>query len=252
MADGALGSRGAALLEPYADEPKSRGLLILPEDRVFRVADQALRHGFQVCTHAIGDRANRVVLDAYQRAFAAHGEVKDPRFRIEHAQVLDERDIPRFAKLGVIASMQATHCTSDMPWVPDRIGLSRAEEGAYVWQKLLRSGARIANGSDAPVESLNPLWGFFAAVTRHDHQGKPPGGWYPEQRMTREEALRSFTLEGAYAGFEEADKGSLAKGKLADLVVLSHDILTVPTPKILATEVMLTVVGGKIAYERRK
>jgi predicted amidohydrolase YtcJ len=250
MADGALGSRGAALLEPYHDEPKSTGLLILSEDQVFRIAGQALRHGFQVCTHAIGDRTNRVVLDAYERALAAHREVKDPRFRVEHAQLLDERDIPRFARLGVIASMQATHCTSDMPWVPDRIGLARAEEGAYVWQKLLRSGARIANGSDAPVESLNPLWGFFAAVTRHDHQGKPPGGWFPDQRMTREEALRSFTLEGAYAAFEEADKGWLAKGKLADLVVLSHDILTIPTPKVLATDVVMTIVGGKVAYVR--
>ncbi len=252
MADGALGSRGAALLEPYDDEPKSKGLLILSEDQVFRVADQALRHGFQVSTHAIGDRTNRVVLDAYERAFEAHREVKDPRFRIEHAQVLDERDIPRFARLGVIASMQATHCTSDMPWVPDRIGQARAAEGAYVWQKLLRSGARIANGSDAPVESLNPLWGFFAAVTRHDHQGKPPGGWFPDQRMTRDEALRSFTLEGAYAGFEERDKGSLAKGKLADLAVLSHDILTVPTPKILAADVVMTIVGGRVVYERPK
>jgi predicted amidohydrolase YtcJ len=250
MADGALGSRGAALLEPYQDEPKSTGLLILSEDQVFHVADQALRHGFQVCTHAIGDRANRMVLDAYERAFALHPEAKDPRFRIEHAQILDERDIPRFGKLGVIASMQPTHCTSDMPWVTDRIGNARAAEGAYVWQKLLRSGARIASGSDAPVESLNPLFGLFAAVTRHDHQGKPPGGWFPDQRMSREQALRSFTLEGAYAGLEEDDKGSFAKGKLADLVVLSHDILTVPTPKLLATDVLMTIVGGRVAYEQ--
>jgi predicted amidohydrolase YtcJ len=252
MADGALGSRGAALLEPYDDDPKSTGLLILNEEQVFRVADQALQHGFQVATHAIGDRANRVVLDAYERAFASHPKVKEPRFRIEHAQILDERDIPRFGKLGVVASMQATHCTSDMPWVPHRIGQARAEEGAYVWQKLLRSGARIANGSDAPVESLDPLWGFFAAVTRHDHQGKPPEGWLQKQRMTRDEALRSFTLEGAYAAFEEADKGSLAAGKLADLVVLSHDILSVPPPKILAAEPVMTIIGGEVAYQRQE
>jgi predicted amidohydrolase YtcJ len=251
MADGALGSRGAALLEPYDDAPDHRGLLLLSEEQVYRIADRALQHGFQVNTHAIGDHANRVVLNAYERAFAAHPKVKDPRFRIEHAQVLDESDIPRFAKLGVIASMQATHATSDMPWVPDRIGDARSAEGAYVWQKLRRSGARIANGSDAPVEDLNPIWGFFAAVTRHDHQGKPPGGWYPEQRMTRDEALRSFTIEGAYAAFEEKDKGSLAKGKLADLVVLSHDILTVSPPKILSAEVVTTVVGGRVAYEKR-
>lgn len=249
VADGALGSRGAALLEDYADDPGNKGLLILSEDQIVRVADRALRHGFQVCTHAIGDRANRVVLDAYARAFRQHPQVKDPRFRLEHAQILDEADIPRLAHLGVIASMQATHCTSDMPWVPDRLGQARTQEGAYVWQKLLRSGARIANGSDAPVESLNPLWGFYAAVTRQDHHGQPPGGWYPDQRMTREEALRSFTRDAAYAAFEENIKGSLEKGKLADMVVLSKDIMTIPASEILHTRVVMTILGGQIVYE---
>lgn len=250
VADGALGSRGAALLEEYADDPGNKGLLILSEDQIFQVADQALARGFQVCTHAIGDRANRVVLDAYERAFKQHPQVKDPRFRDEHAQILDAADIPRFARLGVIASMQATHCTSDMPWATDRLGRARAQEGAYVWQKLLRSGARIANGSDAPVESVNPLWGFYAAVTRQDHQGQPPNGWYPDQRMTRQEALRSFTLDAAYAAFEETIKGSLEKGKLADVVVLSKDIMTIPVSEILQTRVVMTLVGGRIVYQQ--
>lgn len=250
VADGALGSRGAALLEDYADEPGNQGLLILSEDQVFEVATQALTHGFQVCTHAIGDRANRIVLNAYERAFNAHPSAKDPRFRVEHAQILDEADIPRFARLGIIPSMQATHCTSDMPWVPDRIGAARAREGAYVWQKLLKTGARIANGSDAPVESLNPLWGFYAAVTRQDHHGRPAGGWMPDQRMTREQALRSFTLDAAYAAFDEQFTGSLQPGKLADLVVLSQDIMTVAPRQILRTTVLMTMVAGKIVHQR--
>ncbi len=252
IADGALGSRGAALLEDYADDPGNRGLLMLSEDQIFRIAHLALRHGFQVCTHAIGDRANRIVLNAYERAFRANPSVKDHRFRIEHAQILDEADIPRFARMGVIASMQATHCTSDMPWVHDRIGKERAREGAYVWQKLLKTGARIANGSDAPVESINPLWGIYAAITRQDHQGKPPGGWYPDQCMTREQALRSFTLDAAYAAFEEDIKGSLEKGKLADMVVLSKDIMTIPAREILKTRVVMTIIGGKIVYQQGK
>ena len=252
MADGALGSRGAALFDPYDDDPGQKGLLILSEDDVYGIADRALAHGFQLCTHAIGDRANRIVLDAYERAFAAHRSVKDPRFRIEHAQILDEEDIPRFAQLGVIASMQATHATSDMPWVPARVGAERAKEGAYVWRKLLRTGARIANGSDAPVEQVAPLLGFHAAITRQDASGNPSGGWYPAQRMTREQALRSFTLDAAYAAFEEAEKGSIEPGKLADLVVLSRDIMTIPPPEILRTQVDMTIIGGRIEHEREE
>lgn len=250
VADGALGSRGAALLEPYADEPTQSGLLILSEEEIYQIARRALAAGFQVNTHAIGDRANRIVLNAYERAFREFPNVRDPRFRIEHAQILDEADIPRFARLGVIASMQAIHATSDMPWVPARLGEARAREGAYVWRKLLQSGARIANGSDAPVEPLNPLLGFYAAITRQDERGNPPGGWFPDQRMTREEALRSFTLDAAYAAFEEHLKGSLEPGKLADLVVLSKDIMTIPPAEILRTEVDLTLVDGRIVYER--
>ncbi len=250
VADGALGSRGAALLEPYADEPGHTGLLLLSEEEISRIARQALAAGFQVNTHAIGDRANRVVLNAYERALREFPNVRDHRFRIEHAQILDEADIPRFARLGVIASMQAIHATSDMSWVPARIGEARAREGAYVWRKLLDSGARIANGSDAPVEPVNPLFGFYAAITRQDERGNPPGGWYPDQRMTREEALRSFTLDAAYAAFEEQLKGSLEPGKLADLVVLSRDIMTIPPSEILRTEVDITLVGGRIVYER--
>lgn len=248
FADGALGSRGAALLDDYSDEPGNRGIVIDDEDRIRRISRWALRSGFQVCTHAIGDRANRLVLDAYQQAFESFGEKQDHRFRIEHAQILDRADIPRFKELGVIASMQTQHCTSDMPWVPDRIGENRAEEGAYVWQSLLALGTCLPNGSDAPVESADPLLGFYAAVTRQDRTGKPEGGWYPQQRMTRRQALDSFTRYGAYASFEEEIKGSIEKGKLADLVVLSRDIMNIPEPEILETRVLMTVVGGGIVF----
>ncbi len=248
FADGALGSRGAALLEEYADDPGNRGIVIDDEDRICEVACRALRSGFQVCTHAIGDRANRIVLDAYERALDRCGKDRDHRFRIEHAQILDSKDIPRFKELGVIASMQAQHCTSDMPWVNERIGENRAREGAYVWHDLLALGTCLPNGSDAPVESADPLLGIYAAVTRQDRNGNPEGGWYPEQRMTRHEALDSFTCCGAFAAFEEGMKGRIEVGMLADLVVLSQDILTVPESTILDTRVIMTMVGGKVVY----
>ena len=250
FADGALGSRGAALLEDYADEPGNRGLLIESAERIFEIADRALAAGFQVCTHAIGDRGNRICLDAYERAFRAHPEVDDPRFRIEHAQILDRADIARFAELGVIAAMQAQHCTSDMAWVPDRIGAARSAEGAYVWKSLLDRGVVVPNGSDAPVESANPFYGLYAAITRRDRAGRPAGGWYPEQCMTRQQALESFTLSGAYASFEEELKVSLEEGKLADMTILSKDIMSVPAEEILETEALLTIVGGRIVFER--
>jgi predicted amidohydrolase YtcJ len=250
FADGALGSRGAALLEDYSDEPGNKGLVIETEDRIHDVASRALESGFQVCTHAIGDRANRITLDAYERAFEAHPEARDPRFRIEHAQILDEADIPRFAALGVIAAMQAQHCTSDMPWAPTRIGAQRAEEGAYVWQKLLRTGTHICNGSDAPVESMNPFWGIHAAVTRRGRDGIPEEGWSADQCMTRDEALASFTIEGAYASFEEDIKGRIREGYLADLTVLSNDIMTCPEDDILETRALMTIVGGKVVFEQ--
>ena len=246
LADGAMGSRGAALLEPYDDDPGNSGFFTTPPETVLETARYALVHGWQVATHAIGDRANRMVLDAYARAFAEHPEVKDPRFRIEHAQILDAQDIPRFGRLGVIASMQGIHQTSDRPWAADRIGLARVKEGLYVWRKLLDSGARIANGTDTPVEDVDPIKCFYASVARQDEHGNPPGGWEPDQRMTREEALRSYTLEGAHAAFEERELGSLEVGKRADLVVLTRDIMSVPPLEILQARVALTIVDGKV------
>lgn len=250
-ADGALGSRGAALLADYNDEPGNRGLLITARDDLQRLTEEALRAGFQVCTHAIGDRGNREVLDAYEAALKAVPQTHDPRLRIEHAQVVALDDIPRFAALGVIPSMQATHATSDMYWAEDRVGPERIK-GAYAWRRFLDAGCRIANGSDFPVENVNPLWGFYAAITRQDHDGRPEGGWRPEERMTREEALRSFTLDAAYAAFQENELGSLEAGKLADLVVLSHDIMKIPPSEILQTRVELTIVAGKVVYSYQK
>jgi predicted amidohydrolase YtcJ len=244
VADGALGSRGAALKQPYSDDPGNTGLLILQEKDIERIAREALAHGFQVNTHAIGDRANRAVLDAYA---AALGGPNDKRFRIEHAQVVSLEDVPLFQQYSILASMQATHATSDMPWAEARLGPDRVK-GAYAWRRFLSLGVHVPNGSDFPVENPDPLWGFYAAITRQDHDGNPPGGWFADQRMTREEALRSWTLEGAYAAFEENSKGSLAPGKLADFVMLSGDIMRIPPAQILQTHVSMTVVGGEIVY----
>jgi predicted amidohydrolase YtcJ len=248
-ADGALGSYGAALLEPYADRPESRGLLTEAPEEIYRKTLEASKSGFQTCIHAIGDRANRIVLDIFERVQREVPGARDLRLRVEHAQILDQADIPRFARLGVIASMQATHATSDMPWAPTRLGPERTAEGAYVWRKLLDTGAIIANGSDFPVEEANPMLGLYAAVTRQDPAGQPPGGWMPDQRMTREEALASFTIHAAYAAHLERELGSLEPGKLADLVVLSKDVMTVPPPEILTTRVLYTIVGGRIVHE---
>lgn len=248
MADGALGSRGAAMLEPYSDDPDNIGLLITDHDALKVLTESALREGFQVCTHAIGDRANRIVLDAYEAAMQAVPEASDPRLRIEHAQIVALEDIPRFAKLGVIPSMQATHATSDMPWAEDRVGPQRIR-GAYSWRKFLDAGCRIANGSDFPVENVSPLWGFYASITRQDHDGKPGGGWRPQERMTREEALRSFTIDAAYAAFQEDLLGSIESGKLADFVVLSDDIMAIPPAKVLKTNVLRTVIAGETVFK---
>ena len=245
--DGALGSRGAWLLAPYADLPGSTGLNTTPIPDIEASARLALEHGFQLCVHAIGDRANRETLDLYERAFRAYRGVKDLRWRVEHAQHLHPDDIPRFARLGVIASMQGVHCTSDGPWVPKRLGDQRSREGAYVWQKLLQSGALIANGTDAPVEDVSPIASFHASVTRRLADGT---AFYPDQRMTREQALRSYTLDAAYAGFQETSRGSLVAGKLADVTVLSRDILSLPEDEIPGTEVVYTILGGKIAYRK--
>jgi predicted amidohydrolase YtcJ len=248
-ADGALGSRGAALLDPYSDDPGNTGLLVSPPEHIRAVAVEALKHGFQVNTHAIGDRGNRIVLDAYEAALA-QVPVADHRFRIEHAQILNHDDIPRFAKLDVIPSMQAVHATSDMYWAGQRLGVSRLY-GAYAWRSLLDLGLIIPNGSDFPVEAVNPLLSFHSAVTRQDAQNWPPGGWHPEQRMTREEALKSMTIWPAVAAFQEQIMGSLTPGKYADFVVLDQDIMRVAPEQILATRVVATYIGGKPVYERR-
>ena len=243
-ADGALGSRGAALLAPYSDEPGNTGLLISSEAFIRKTAEEAVRAGFQVNTHAIGDRANRLVLNAYA---AALGGRNNYRFRVEHAQVVAPEDFERFRQYSVQASMQPTHATSDMPWAEARLGPQRVR-GAYAWRRFLDLGVALPLGSDFPVESPNPLWGFYAAITRQDHAGNPAGGWYPDQRLTREEALRGFTLAGAYAAFQEKDRGSLETGKLADFVMLSDDIMQAPAAAILKTRVTLTVLGGEIVY----
>lgn len=244
--DGALGSHGAWLFEPYTDLPNCTGLNTESVDTMRKTACLAIENDFQLCTHAIGDRANRETLNIYEEAFRAYPDKKDLRWRIEHAQHLHPDDIPRFGQLGVIASMQGVHCTSDGPWVTRRLGEERAEEGAYVWQNLMRSGALVTNGTDAPVEDVDPLACFYATVTRKLSDGTI---FYPDQRMTREEALRSYTLNCAYAAFEEDIKGSITTGKLADITILSKDIMTIPDEEILNTEVLYTIVGGKIMYQ---
>lgn len=247
--DGALGSRGAWLLDPYADLPSSAGLNTEDPQDIRKTAEFAIQNGFQLCVHAIGDRGNREVLDIYEQAFRAHPDKNDLRWRMEHAQHLSAADIPRFAKLGVIASMQPIHCTSDAPYVLARLGPKRAEEGAYVWRKLIDSGATVATGTDVPVEDVDPIANFYAAVTRRLKDGST---FYPSQRMTREEVLRSYTINGAYAAFEEKDKGSLAVGKLADVTVLSQDLLRVAEDKLLGTQVLYTIVGGRVAYQQKE
>lgn len=247
-ADGALGSRGAALLEPYADDPGNVGLITTPFERVREVAIRALRRGFQLNVHAIGDRANRMVLDAFASALEEVPKA-DHRFRIEHAQVLHFQDIPRFAELDVIPSMQGSHQTSDMYWAMDRLGWTRVH-GAYAWRSLLNTGVIIPNGSDFPVESPNPLISFKAFVTRQDEQGWPAGGWFANERTTREEALKSMTVWPARAAFMEDVSGTLTPGKYADFVVLDQDIMTVAPERILDTRVVMTVLGGMIVYRR--
>lgn len=247
-ADGALGSRGAALIEPYSDDPGNRGLTLTSSEQMKAAAEQALGKGFQVCVHAIGDRANNMTLNVFEDVLQARPDKgKDARFRIEHAQVLDSTDIPRFHRLGILPSMQPTHCTSDMYWAEERLGPKRVN-GAYAWRSLLREGSIIPAGSDAPVENPNPLYGFYAAITRQDQHGWPDGGWHPDQRMTREEALKAFTLWGAYAAFQENDKGTIEKGKVADFTILSDDMMNVEPQKIPLLHVEMTIIGGDVVY----
>jgi predicted amidohydrolase YtcJ len=244
--DGALGAHGAWLLEEYEDLD-STGLVLETVEDIEVTCQIAIEQGFQVNTHAIGDRANREVLDIYQRTFEEHSDKIDLRWRIEHAQHLHPSDLPRFTELGVIPAMQAIHCTSDGPWVIKRLGMERAQSGAYMWRDLIDSGAVMTNSTDCPVEDIDPIAGFYAAVTRRMPNGEL---FYPDQKMTREEALRSYTLNNAYAAFEEEIKGSLTSGKLADIVVLSQDILTIPDEQIPATQVDYTIIGGEIKYRR--
>ncbi len=252
--DGALGSRGAWLLEPYNDRPLDDagrpyvGLRMVDPKFIRDATVAALRNGYQICVHAIGDRANREALNAYQEALEKV-PARDHRLRIEHCQCMALEDIPRFARLGIIPSMQPSHATTDMRWAEDRLGKERLR-GAYAWRRFLREGLRIAGGSDFPVEDENPLLGIYAAVTRRDPGGQPEGGWLPDQKMTREEALRAFTIDAARAAFEEGVKGSLEPGKYADFVVLSKDILSCSPREILATRVEMTVVGGEVVYRK--
>jgi predicted amidohydrolase YtcJ len=245
--DGALGSRGAWLLAPYSDKPESSGLETTKIAEIDETARLAMRNGFQLCVHAIGDRANRETLNIFERAFAANPAKKDLRWRVEHAQHISAEDIPRFGKMGVIASMQGIHCTSDAPYVLERLGQARAREGAYAWQKLMKTGAVIANGTDAPVEDVDPIPSYYASVSRKLKDGTV---FFPDQRMSRMEALKSYTINGAYAAFEEANRGSLKPGKYADITVLSKDILKVPEDEIPSARVVYTIVGGKVLYKR--
>jgi len=251
--DGALGSRGAALLKPYNDAPDTSGYLTAKPEEPRPMFEEALRRGIQVETHAIGDRANRQILDLYEAAFKVvppdQRRIKEPRWRVEHAQIVDPADIPRFAKLGVIPSMQPSHAISDLFFAPARLGMDRLAD-AYAWQSFLKSGSIICGGSDAPVERGEPMIEFYAAVSRKSIKGESGDGWHPEQAVSREQALKMFTIWPAYAAFEEKEKGSVEVGKLADFTVLSQDIMKIPEPEILKTRVEMTIIGGEIVYQR--
>lgn len=246
--DGALGARGAVMLEPYSDEPGAQGVVrVTPED-LRAILRQSLAHGFTAAMHAIGDGGNRIVLDAVQDVLAEN-PVEDHRMRVEHAQIVAPEDIPRFAELDLIASFQWIHATLDMPWAEARVGPERIQ-GGYAWRTFLDQGIRIVGSSDEGARTFSPFMGIHAAVARQDFEGNPPDGWYPEQRLSRLEALKSYTLDAAYASFEEDILGSITPGKLADLTILSKDIMTIPAGEILETEALMTIVGGDIVFER--
>lgn len=261
VSDGALGSRGAALLAPYSDKPDTSGFLTVEADKLRPMLVSALKQGIQVQTHAIGDRANRFMLDEYERAFNAvppdQRKVADPRWRDEHTQIVNPADLPRFAQLHVIPSMQPSHAIGDLFFAPRRLGMERLK-GAYAWETLIKSGVPVAGGSDAPVERGEPMIEFYAAVARkplpsHAHDGSlNPEAWHPEEAMTREQALKAFTIWAAYAAFEEDIKGSITPGKLADFNVLSADIMKIPETQILETKNLMTIIGGQVVYEAGK
>lgn len=245
--DGALGSRGAALLAPYSDDPQNVGLLRTSQAHIQDLTERALSHGFQACVHAIGDRGNRVVLDAFEAAL--HNRPRgDYRLRIEHAQILSPQDIPRFKQLGVTPSMQTTHQISDMGWAERRLGAQRIR-GGYAWRSLLDTGVTIPNGTDAPVESVNTLRTFHSAIARQNEANEPPDGWYPDQRMSREEALQSMTIWAAHANFQDHVIGSITPGKRADFVMLDRDWMTVPASEIMHTRVLETYLSGRNVYD---
>lgn len=248
FSDGALGSRGGLLFEPYSDNPSTSGIEITGEDRIFEITKSALGAGFQVCTHSIGDRGNHQVINAYERALKEVPS-SDHRLRVEHCQILTPADIPRFRELGLIASMQPTHATSDMPWAEDRVGSERIKN-SYAWRDLLETGAVLAFGSDFPVEEVNPLLGIYSAVTRLDLNGYPEGGWYPEQCLTVEEAVYAFTAGAAYAQFQEDEIGKIKSGFRADFTVLDRDIFKIDPSEIPETQVLKTIVGGKTVFVR--
>jgi predicted amidohydrolase YtcJ len=246
--DGALGSRGAALMRPYTDEPHNIGVIRVPYDQLYYIVQQSLAARFSVAIHAIGDRGNRMALDAVEEALRVE-PVEDHRIRIEHAQIVQLKDLPRLGELGILASVQWMHQQLDMPWAEKRVGPERIK-GGYAWRTLMNTGARLVGGSDEGAATFSPFMGIYAAVTRQDREGWPEGGWYADQKLTRMEALRSYTIDAAYASFQEDILGSLAPGKLADLTVLSKDIMTIPVMEILDTHAVLTIVGGKVVFER--
>jgi predicted amidohydrolase YtcJ len=253
-ADGSLGSRSAALLQPYSDKPDTSGFLTIKEEELQPILREALRKGVQIQTHAIGDRGNRFILDQYEKAMNAvpktEWKIKEPRWRVEHSQIVNPVDIPRFAKLGIIPSMQASHAIGDLHFAPSRLGIARLA-GAYAWQSFIKSGSIVPGGSDAPVERGEPMIEFYAAVARKDLKGFSGEGWHPEEAVSREQALRMFTIWPAYAAFEEKLRGSIEIGKLADFTILSADIMNIPEMEILKTHCVMTVIGGEIVYEAK-
>jgi hypothetical protein len=249
VVDGTLGSRTAAMIEPFADDASTRGILRIPAEELKKLAIERDKAGFQIALHAIGDAANRAALDAFAAARAANG-TRDARHKVEHAQVVAPADFARFKELSVIASMQPCHETTDMRWAQDRVGPERAK-GAYAWRSMQKAGVRLAFGTDYPVEPLDPMIGLYACVTRERPEGGPAGGWIPQEKISMDDCISGYTAGSAYAEFEDANKGTLAPGKLADIVVLSADVTKIAPKEILKTQTVTTIVGGRVVFERK-